>query len=127
MTHPIVEALQYQEADRFALRHRAHQQPIGFQEHKNQRRSGEAKQLGRSYEVDCGRRGPVEVVCGRLKWRQTRQNAGAARRHGCALPMQERSGKAWASETDGCFHGCGHDRSPLRCCMPQSTGAHPSV
>ncbi len=26
-----------------------------------------------------------------------------------ALPMQENSGKAWASQTDGRFHGCGHD------------------
>ncbi len=26
-----------------------------------------------------------------------------------ALPMQERSGKPWASQVDGRFHGCGHD------------------
>lgn len=26
-----------------------------------------------------------------------------------ALPMTEASGRAWASETDGLFHGCGHD------------------
>lgn len=26
-----------------------------------------------------------------------------------ALPMQEASGKAWASQVDGRFHGCGHD------------------
>ncbi|MBW8640268.1 amidohydrolase [Hoeflea sp. WL0058] len=26
-----------------------------------------------------------------------------------ALPMQEASGRAWASKTEGMFHGCGHD------------------
>ncbi len=26
-----------------------------------------------------------------------------------ALPMQERSGKPWASQVEGRFHGCGHD------------------
>lgn len=106
MTHPIVEALQSQEAEFIALRHRFHQQPeIGFQEHKT---SAEVAKLLSSwgYEVDYGLAGTG--VVGTLKVGNGGKTLGL-RADMDALPMQERSGKAWASETDGCFHGCGHD------------------
>lgn len=106
MTHPIVEALQSQEAKFIALRHRFHQQPeIGFQEHKT---SAEVARLLSSwgYEVDYGLAGTG--VVGTLKVGNGGKTLGL-RADMDALPMQERSGKAWASETDGCFHGCGHD------------------
>ena len=106
MTHPIVEALQSQEAEFIALRHRFHQQPeIGFQEHKT---SAEVAKLLSSwgYEVDYGLAGTG--VVGTLKVGNGDKTLGL-RADMDALPMQERSGKAWASETDGCFHGCGHD------------------
>ena len=106
MTHPIVEALQGQEAEFIALRHRFHQQPeIGFQEHKT---SAEVAKLLSSwgYEVDYGLAGTG--VVGTLKVGNGGKTLGL-RADMDALPMQERSGKAWASETDGCFHGCGHD------------------
>lgn len=106
MTHPIVEALQSQEAEFIALRHRFHQHPeIGFQEHKT---SAEVAKLLSSwgYEVDYGLAGTG--VVGTLKVGNGGKTLGL-RADMDALPMQERSGKAWASETDGCFHGCGHD------------------
>lgn len=106
MTHPIFEALQSQEAEFIALRHRFHQQPeIGFQEHKT---SAEVAKLLSSwgYEVDYGLAGTG--VVGTLKVGNGDKTLGL-RADMDALPMQERSGKAWASETDGCFHGCGHD------------------
>lgn len=106
MTHPIVVALQSQEAEFIALRHRFHQQPeIGFQEHKT---SAEVAKLLSSwgYEVDYGLAGTG--VVGTLKVGNGGKTLGL-RADMDALPMQERSGKAWASETDGCFHGCGHD------------------
>lgn len=106
MTHPIVEALQSQEAEFIALRHRFHQQPeIGFQEHKT---SAEVAKLLSSwgYEVDYGLAGTG--VVGTLKVGNGGKTLGL-RADMDALPLQERSGKAWASETDGCFHGCGHD------------------
>lgn len=106
MTHPIVEALQGREAEFIALRHRFHQQPeIGFQEHKT---SAEVAKLltGWGYEVDYGLGGTG--VVGTLKVGNGNATLGL-RADMDALPMQERSGKPWASETDGSFHGCGHD------------------
>ncbi|MFH7826297.1 M20 aminoacylase family protein [Kluyvera chengduensis] len=106
MTHPIVEALQSREAEFIALRHRFHQQPeIGFQEHKT---SAEVvKLLTRwGYDVDYGLGGTG--VVGTLKVGNGGKTLGL-RADMDALPMQERSGKPWASETDGSFHGCGHD------------------
>ncbi len=95
MTHPLLEALQVNEAQFIALRRRFHQQPeIGFEEHQTS--SEVARLLGEwGYEVHRGLGGH-------------RSGGHAARRRGKkrlglradmdALPMQERSGKPWASQ-----------------------------
>lgn len=106
MTHPIVEALQTQEARFTALRRQFHQQPeIGFEEHRtSQQVATLLKEWG--YEVDYGLAGTGVVAT--LKVGDGKKRLGL-RADMDALPMQENSGKAWASQTDGRFHGCGHD------------------
>lgn len=93
MTHPLLEALQVNEAQFIALRRRFHQQPeIGFEEHQTS--SEVARLLGEwGYEVHRGFGG--HRVVGTLR-------VGEEKRLGLradmdALPMQERSGKPWAS------------------------------
>lgn len=106
MTHPLIEALQVKEASFIELRRRFHQQPeIGFEEHKT---SDEVARLLTEwgYEVHRGLGGTG--VVGTLKVGNGERRLGL-RADMDALPMQEASGKAWASQTDGRFHGCGHD------------------
>ena len=106
MTHPLIEALQVNETSFIALRRRFHQQPeIGFEEHKT---SDEVARLLTEwgYEVHRGLAGTG--VVGTLKVGNGERRLGL-RADMDALPMQEASGKAWASQTDGRFHGCGHD------------------
>lgn len=106
MTHPLIESLQVNEAQFVALRRRFHQQPeIGFEEHKT---SDEVARLLTEwgYEVHRGLAGTG--VVGTLKVGSGEKRLGL-RADMDALPMQEMSGKAWASQVDGRFHGCGHD------------------
>ncbi|WP_154953251.1 M20 aminoacylase family protein [Klebsiella grimontii] len=106
MTHPIIEALQVNEAQFVALRRRFHQQPeIGFEEHKT---SEEVARLldERGYQVHRGLAGTGVVAT--LSAGDGKKRLGL-RADMDALPMQEMSGKAWASRVDGRFHGCGHD------------------
>ena len=106
MTHPIIEALQVNEAQFVALRRRFHQQPeIGFEEHKTSEEV--ARLLGEwGYQVHRGLAGTG--VVGTLRVGEGKKRLGL-RADMDALPMQEMSGKAWASRVDGRFHGCGHD------------------
>lgn len=106
MTHPIVEALQTQEARFTALRRQFHQQPeIGFEEHRTSEQvAALLKEWG--YDVDYGLAGTGVVAT--LKVGNGNKRLGL-RADMDALPMQENSGKPWASQTDGRFHGCGHD------------------
>ncbi|HFS6041866.1 TPA: amidohydrolase, partial [Raoultella planticola] len=106
MTHPLIEALQVNEAQFIALRRRFHQQPeIGFEEHQT---SDEVARLLAEwgYEVHRGLAGTG--VVGTLTVGSGQRRLGL-RADMDALPMQEASGKAWASQVDGRFHGCGHD------------------
>ncbi|MTH46356.1 M20 aminoacylase family protein [Intestinirhabdus alba] len=106
MTHPLIEALRVNEAQFIRLRRRFHQQPeIGFEEHKT---SDEVANLLSQwgYEVHRGLAGTG--VVGTLRLGEGKKRLGL-RADMDALPMQEKSGKAWASRTDGRFHGCGHD------------------
>ncbi|MCW9526308.1 M20 aminoacylase family protein [Klebsiella grimontii] len=106
MTHPIIEALQVNEAQFVALRRRFHQQPeIGFEEHKT---SEEVARLldEWGYQVHRGLAGTGVVAT--LSAGDGKKRLGL-RADMDALPMQEMSGKAWASRVDGRFHGCGHD------------------
>ncbi|MCS2154008.1 M20 family metallopeptidase [Scandinavium goeteborgense] len=106
MTHPIVEALQDTEEQFIELRRHFHQHPeIGFEEHQT------SEQVARlltqwGYEVHRGLAGTG--VVGTLKVGNGSKRIGI-RADMDALPMQESSGKEWASKTDGKFHGCGHD------------------
>ena len=106
MTHPIIEALQVNEAQFVALRRRFHQQPeIGFEEHKTSEEV--ARLLGEwGYQVHRGLAGTGVVAT--LSAGDGKKRLGL-RADMDALPMQEMSGKAWASRVDGRFHGCGHD------------------
>jgi hippurate hydrolase len=106
MKHPIVEALQGTEEQFVELRRHFHQHPeIGFEEHQT------SDQVARlltkwGYEVHRGLGGTG--VVGTLKVGNGSKRLGL-RADMDALPMQENSGKEWASKTDGKFHGCGHD------------------
>lgn len=106
MTHPIIEALQVNEAQFVALRRRFHQQPeIGFEEHKTSEEV--ARLLGEwGYQVHRGLAGTGVVAT--LSVGNGKKRLGL-RADMDALPMQEMSGKAWSSQVDGRFHGCGHD------------------
>ncbi|SSG44063.1 amidohydrolase family protein [Klebsiella pneumoniae] len=94
MTHPLLEALQVNEAQFIALRRRFHQQPeIGFEEHQTS--SEVARLLGEwGYEVHRGLAGTG--VVGTLRVGHGKKRLGL-RADMDALPMQERSGKPWAS------------------------------
>jgi hippurate hydrolase len=106
MKHPIVEALQGTEAQFIELRRHFHQHPeIGFEEHQTSEQV--ANLLTKwGYEVHRGLGGTG--VVGTLKVGNGSKRLGL-RADMDALPMQENSGKEWASKTDGKFHGCGHD------------------
>ncbi|STU66547.1 amidohydrolase family protein [Klebsiella michiganensis] len=93
MTHPIIEALQVNEAQFVALRRRFHQQPeIGFEEHKTSEEV--ARLLGEwGYQVHRGLAGTG--VVGTLRVGEGKKRLGL-RADMDALPMQEMSGKAWA-------------------------------
>ena len=113
MTHPLLEALQVNEAQFIALRRRFHQQPeIGFEEHQTS--SEVARLLGEwGYEVH---RGPAGTGVGTLR-------VGEEKRLGLradmdALPMQERSGKPWASGLKGAFTAAAMTGTPPRCSTP---------
>ncbi len=98
MTHPLLEALQVNEAQFIALRRRFHQQPeIGFEEHQTS--SEVARLLGEwGYEVHRGLAGTGGVG---MPARRRGENALACGR--CdAPPMQERR-KPWASQVEGRF------------------------
>lgn len=106
MTHPIINALQAKESQFVELRHKLHQHPeIGFEEHQTSDRvAGLLTAWG--YEVNRGLAGTG--VVGTLRVGQGSKRLGL-RADMDALPMQETSGKPWASITEGKFHGCGHD------------------
>ncbi len=81
MTHPLLEALQVNEAQFIALRRRFHQQPeIGFEEHQTS--SEVARLLGEwGYEVHRGLAGTGVVGTLRVGHGKTPRPAG---RYGCA-------------------------------------------
>ncbi|MGL4726420.1 MAG: M20 aminoacylase family protein [Scandinavium sp.] len=106
MTHPIVEALQGTEEQFIELRRHFHQHPeIGFEEHQT---SDQVARLLTKWGYDVHRGLAGTGVVGSLKVGSGSKRLGL-RADMDALPMQENSGKAWASSVDGKFHGCGHD------------------
>lgn len=78
---------------------------LGFHEHRTAARVAEAlRALGLEVHEAIGGTGVVGVL---------RRGDGprtlGLRADMDALPIEERTGLAWASTTPGCFHGCGHD------------------
>jgi hippurate hydrolase len=124
MTHPIIEALQVNEAQFIALRRRFHQQPeIGLKSIKPAKRSPACWRMG--LQVHRGLAGTG--VVGTLRVGEGKKRLGL-RADMDALPMQEMSGKPWASRVDGRFHGCGHDGPYHHAILRRGiSGAHPAV
>ncbi|MGM3150738.1 M20/M25/M40 family metallo-hydrolase, partial [Escherichia coli] len=89
-----------------AIRHDLHRHPeLAFEEHRTSARVAELLQQW-GYEVTTGLGGTGVVG--------TLQRGQGSRRLGLradidALPIQEDSGLAYASQTDGLMHACGHD------------------
>lgn len=89
-----------------AFRRDVHAHPeLGFQEHRTAARvAGALRALGMDVHEGIGGTGVVGVL----------RRGNGARTVGLradmdALPIEERTGAAWASTVPGCFHGCGHD------------------
>ncbi len=88
------------------IRHDLHKNPeLSLNEfHTTQRVESELKKMG--LEV-LPRLGPTGVVA---LWPGMDRNRSVALRADMdALPMQEKSGKAWTSQNPGIMHACGHD------------------
>jgi hippurate hydrolase len=106
MSHPLVRSLQAHSEEFIALRRDLHRHPeLGLHEVRTSQRIAECLQSW-GYEVHRGL--ATTGVVGSL-----RRGAGG-RRLGLradmdALPLQETTGKAWASAHHGVMHACGHD------------------
>ncbi len=88
------------------LRRDLHQHPeVGFEE---ARTSDMVANLLESWGYEVNRGMAKTGVVGTLKVGDGKRVLGL-RADMDALPMQENSGKPWASASDGKFHGCGHD------------------
>lgn len=102
----IREILEKNKENYVTLRHQLHSQPeTGLDEFYTSNVVAE-KLATWGYEVH---RGMAQTgVVGTLRAGNGKKVLGL-RADMDALPMQEHSGKAWASRVDGKFHGCGHD------------------
>jgi len=88
------------------IRQDLHQHPeLGFEEHRTAEVVAKAL-AGMGLEVETGIGGTGVVAT--LKCGNSNRAIGL-RADLDALPMQEKSGKAYASVREGVFHGCGHD------------------
>ena len=106
MSGQLLEKFKLTEDEFIAIRHDLHQHPeLGFEEHYTS--DFVAKKLTEwGYEVH---RGLAKTgVVGTLKVGNGSKRLGI-RADMDALPITENSGKAWASQIPGKFHGCGHD------------------
>ena len=88
-----------------AFRHDLHRNPeLGFDERRTSKRVADRlRELGWTVSTGLAQTGVVATL---------RNGDGpmiGLRADLDALPMQEASGRDWRSETDGVFHGCGHD------------------
>lgn len=102
----LFRSLQSHAADFIALRHDLHRHPeLGFEEHRTAAQVAERLEAW-GYEVERGIGGTG--VVGRL------QRGSGSKRLGLradmdALPIEEASGKPYASRHQGVMHACGHD------------------
>ena len=124
MTHPLIESLQVNEAQFVVYVAASTNSPrLALKNIKPAMKSpGCLAEWG--YEVHRSLAGTG--VVGTLESRQRRKRLGL-RADMDALPMQEMSGKAWASQVDGRFHGWGHDGHHHAAVCGGISGAHASV
>ncbi|MFM2345516.1 MAG: hypothetical protein RL654_269 [Pseudomonadota bacterium] len=102
----LLDALQARIGEFVALRRDIHQHPeLAFEEHRTAALVAD-KLEGWGYEVTRGLGGTG--VVGRLQ-RGTGSRRLGLRADMDALPIEERSGVAWASTRPGRMHACGHD------------------
>ncbi len=102
----VLAAIEAAEAEFIAIRRDIHQHPeIGFKEHRTAALVA-ARLRAWGYEVDEGLGGTG--VVGTLRRGAGTRTLGI-RADMDALPIQEASGRAWASTNPGLMHACGHD------------------
>lgn len=102
----LIEMIKASEQEFIKIRHQIHRHPeIGFEEVNTSDLIAQ-KLINWGYEVT---RGLAKTgVVGTLKQGNSNKVIGL-RADMDALPILETSGKQWASQTNGKFHGCGHD------------------
>jgi len=106
MTDRVETLIRESEGEFTLLRQDLHRHPeLGFETHRTAGIVAD-KLRGWGYEVETGVGGPGVVAT--LKRGSGNRSIGL-RADMDALPMDEASGKAWASEVPGKMHGCGHD------------------
>ena len=90
-----------------AIRHDIHRHPeLGLEEVRTSKLVADTlRSWGIEADVGLARTGVVATVTGR----RPGQRAIALRADMDALPLQEKTGLSYASETPGCMHACGHD------------------
>jgi hippurate hydrolase len=105
-THHLLQEIGPLLPEMIEIRHRIHQEPeLGYEEHQTS--ALVAEQLARwGWEVHRGLGGTG--VVGRLRCGSGSRSIGL-RADMDALPLQEKTGLAWASRRIGRMHACGHD------------------
>ncbi|WP_375461138.1 M20 aminoacylase family protein [uncultured Enterovirga sp.] len=107
MTHPLLADLEPLRADLTAIRQDIHAHPeMGFEERRTAALVAERlRRFGLSVEEGIGGTGVVAT----LKGRRPGNRAIALRADMDALQIHEQTGVAYASQTPGTMHACGHD------------------
>ena len=106
MTHPLLHALRAQAPEFIGLRRDIHRHPeLGLAENRTAQLVAERLQAW-GYEVHRGL--ATTGVVGVLRRGSGTRRLGL-RADMDALPIQEASGREWASVHDGVMHACGHD------------------
>ena len=106
MSHPLIRSLQAHSEAFIALRRDLHRHPeLGLHEVRTSQRIAECLQAW-GYEVHRGL--ATTGVVASLR-RGTGGRRLGLRADMDALPLQETTGKAWASTRHGVMHACGHD------------------
>jgi len=95
-------------SDVVTLRHEIHAHPeLAYQEHETSRRVVERLQKIPGLKIQTGLAGGTGIVATLNSGKSGK--CVALRAELDALPVQEETGRAYASKTDGKMHACGHD------------------
>jgi hippurate hydrolase len=103
----VIEAVQAWQPELAAIRRDIHAHPeLGMEEHRTSALVARYLEgLGIEVATGIGKLGVVATIKGRLPG----QRVIGLRADMDALPIEERTGKPWASTTPGLMHACGHD------------------